>query len=568
MVKKFILPICILILIVCTACKFQHTIAPPEEDNFNKIRGWSILSDNEENALRVIEAANDYMINHLQLSHDIVWDLKDIKNEQKRGLVNKLINYAHDKGIPEVTVWDHALYSLDYYPDEFKTGPEGTINLDNEEFWEWLKEDYRIMLDLIPRVNGIILTFIETGARVEEQYSAHLLTPADKLAKVIDEIAEVVVNERKLKLYARTFIYTREERNNILNCIDKIKNEDVILMVKEVPHDFFLTHPVQLYVSRLKRPVLIEFDAGHEYSGQGIIANTFVEKTAERWRFYQHEPNVTGYVARTDRYGTTSIIDRPSEILLYVLYIMNMEPKISCEQIYNDFITLKYGKGALPHIKHAFENAYEIVTSSIYTLGLCMANHSTLSCDYQSIYNRFVSGRWMENPVVRIEHAVNKEFHYYKDVVNHLAPKHLKEPGARLFIEDPFIYDSSWVNPEELMNKEYLGYIVSEKDYGVRLSVEALQSIEKAEPFVTRSEFQDLYQTFYRTLVKARLSRGTAKAYFSYRIMSAYPSVNDSQLLDIFWEGIHEMNEMAEIIKHQFTDSPQGEWTWINELRV
>ncbi|HEX5171516.1 MAG TPA: hypothetical protein VFW11_20200 [Cyclobacteriaceae bacterium] len=544
------------IILVMTGCNNRQT--GPETRTFARINGWNILSDNEQNALSVIDAAGEYNVNHVQLSHQIVHDLREAREEGRRTLCNKLIDYAHAKNIQEVLVWDHALYPLDYYPDEFKTGPDGTLDLDNEEFWEWFRNDYRQMLDLVPHVDGIILTFIETGARAENQYSVKLKTAAEKLAKVIDEVAEVVINERNLKLYARTFIYTKTELANILSCIDKIKNDKVMLMVKEVPHDFFLTHPVQSYIDQLKRPVLIEFDAGHEYSGQGIIANTFVEKTAERWRYYQHYPQIIGYVARTDRYGTTKIIDRPSEILLHTLHALSQDPDINDQQIYDDFISKEYGKEALPHLKSAFSKSYDIVTSSLYTLGLCMANHSKLSCDYQSTYNRFVSGRWMKRPVITIDHDVNKEFHYYKDIVDHLAPKFLKETGARLFKEDPFVADSAWVHAEDLMNREYLTYIMAEKDYGVRLSTEALNDIEEAEPFVTASQYHDLYDTFYRTLIKARLSRGAASAYFAYRIW-CLPEQRDQQLLDTFWSGIDEMNEMAKIIQSTFKDSPKGQ---------
>ncbi len=565
MIKKT-LSLWTLIVLGFVACTNQTGSVKTSEQAYLQIRGWNILSDNEENAYSVLDAANDYQINHLQLSHDIVHDLREVKDEKKQVLCNKLIDYAHDKGIAEVTVWDHALYPLEYYPDEFKSGPEGTIDLDNKEFWQWLKADYREMLDLIPCVDGIILTFIETGARVENQYSLHLKSASEKLAKVIDEIADVVINERGLALYARTFIYTREELKSIISCFDKVTNEEVKLMIKEVPHDFFLTHPLQSYIHQLKRPVLIEFDTGHEYNGQGIIANTFVGKTAERWRFYQQESRVIGYVARTDRYGTTKIIDRPSEILLYTLHALNQNPDISDDRIFNDFIIKKYGNEALDHIKPAFQNAYDIITSTIYTLGLCMANHSTLSCDYQSIYNRFVSGRWMEEPFIFIEHGIDEKFHYYKDVVNHLAPAHNKEPGARLFLEDPFLNDSSWIITGELMNRDYLAHIITEKDYGVNLAENAHQHIQKAEPFVTSTQFQDLNQTFLRTLVKGRLSRGAAKAYFSYRIWTSDPAERNQQLLDIFWEGIDEMSDMAAIIIEEFKDGPQGEWTWAKDL--
>jgi len=42
--------------------------------------------------------------------------------------------------------------------------------------------------------------------------------------------------------------------------------------------------------------------------GQGVVANTWPEHVMKRWNSYIHCPNVTGYVARTDRYGNTSIV--------------------------------------------------------------------------------------------------------------------------------------------------------------------------------------------------------------------------------------------------------------------
>ena len=129
------------------------------------VRGWTILSDVEADGMAVIAAAPEYGINHLQISHEIVHDLNEVRDEAKRGLTNRLTDAAHRAGIQEVVVWDHALYGLGYYPERFRTGPGGTIDLDDPEFWAWLKQDYREMLDLVPEIDGIVLTFIETGAR-------------------------------------------------------------------------------------------------------------------------------------------------------------------------------------------------------------------------------------------------------------------------------------------------------------------------------------------------------------------------------------------------------------------
>ena len=90
-------------------------------------------------------------------------------------------------------------------------------------------------------------------------------------------------------------------------------------MMKETPHDFFLTHPNDPFIGKINKPTIVEFDTGNEYNGQGVIANTWPEYVTKRWTDFIKRPNVIGYVARTDRYGTTKLVGSANEILLYCL---------------------------------------------------------------------------------------------------------------------------------------------------------------------------------------------------------------------------------------------------------
>ena len=139
-----------------------------------------------------------------------------------------------------------------------------------------------------------MLTFIETGARAERQHSTKLPTPQDKLAAVVNAVADVVIGERKLTLYARTFSYTHEEYRNIAGAIAKFQRPEVRLAMKEVPHDFFLTHPNDFFAGTIARPTIIEFDTGAEYNGQGLIANTWPEHILERARDLLRAPTRDG----------------------------------------------------------------------------------------------------------------------------------------------------------------------------------------------------------------------------------------------------------------------------------
>lgn len=80
--------------------------APPEPPGAGTaVRGWTILSNSEPDALAVIAAAPAYGINHLQLSHQVVEDLTDLRDAARQQLVERLIAAAHGAGIREVLLW-------------------------------------------------------------------------------------------------------------------------------------------------------------------------------------------------------------------------------------------------------------------------------------------------------------------------------------------------------------------------------------------------------------------------------------------------------------------------------
>jgi hypothetical protein len=528
-----------------------------------RVRGWTILSNSKEDGLTVIAKAREYDINQLQLSHDVIMDLREIRNPSKLMLVREFTEAAHKTGIPEVVLWDHALYNLNYYPDEFKTGPKGTIDLDNPEFWKWFKQDYRAMLNLIPDIQGLVLTFIETGAHVEDQYAQILKTNAEKLAAVVNAVADVVIKERKLKLYIRTFSYTQKEYNTVIGSISHLNNPNIILMMKETPHDFFLTHPDDLYAGTINRPTIIEFDCGNEFSGQNIIANTWPEYIIHRWSDFLRRPNIMGYSARTDRYGDTRIIGHPAEILVYTLKRYGEDTTLTTSAILDEFISKQYGAKALPFLKPAFSKAYDIISSTLYTLGINIAFHSALNFDsYEPSYGRHVPGRWITPPVTYIGHDVNRSFHYWKDIIQHLAPARYKKPTGSIRQETPVAIDSGWISPVELMDTVYLNYIITEKAYAVKQAEEALTLIEKSRPYLTSEAYNDISQLFNRTLLTAKLYLATARAYWGYRVFARGKEFQTETVRKIITNGLTELKSTAMLIKNYPYKVPKGQWNW------
>ncbi len=528
-----------------------------------QIRGWNILSDSFEDDIVTISAAGSYNINHLQLSHDLVMDLQELRDPKRQKLVNDLISEAHGKGIEEVVVWDHAFYNLKYYPDQFKTGSGGTIDLDNPAFWEWFREDYRNLMSLAPQADGVVLTFIETGARAENQHSVKLKTGPEKLAAVVDAVADVVCNELGKQLYIRTFAYTDAEYLNTIGCIGYIKNDKVRLMMKETPHDFFLTHPNDKYAGTIDRPTIMEFDACNEFNGQGVIANTWPEYIIRRWSDLIKRPNVIGYVARTDRYGDTRLVGTPNEILLYALKRFTEDQSLSADQISEEFISNKYGKKSLRCLKPAFGLAFDIVSSSLYTLGTNIANHSKMDYDpYKSSYGRHVSGKWLDPPVVYVAHSVNREFNYWTDIIEHLSPARFKNADGPLSEEAPRVIENNWVTAGEKMNEAYLKYIIAEKKYGVKQAEKALKMVKNAGKVMDEEAYKQVYNLFYRTLITARLYEATATAYFGYRIYAQGEAYQSDWLKAAMKDALDKMLIIADEIDNYREKVPRGQWNW------
>lgn len=550
------------VMLLVSATEAPFAGAAPQPDG--QVRGWTILSDSDAGADAVIAAAGAYRVNHLQLSHEIVHDLREVRDPARRAQTNRLTDAAHRAGIDEVAVWDHALYNLNYYPERFRTGPSGTIDLDNPDFWTWFKQDYREMLDLVPGTDAVVLTFIETGARVERQHSLRLKTDAEKLAYLVDRVAEVVVDERQQNLYLRTFGYFPAEIERTVDAIELVQHrEGIRVMAKAVPHDFFMTHPNDQWVQTIDRPTIIEFDTAGEYNGQGKIAGAWPEEHVNRWRYYERLPNVIGYTARTDRYDESRIVGTPTELNLFALHRATQSRHVPVERIYWEYAIQTYGLPAAPKVRAALRRSFDIVTSSLYTLGTNSANHSRLDYEpYCSSYHRSVSGKWMDPPEVTVGHDVNRRFHYWIDVVDHLSPAACKTDGI-LRREAGYVLDNGWVKPGNNMEPAYLDYIVAEKNWSVRQAEAAVADIESARRHLRPDQYRQLKAYFERTLLTVRLHRSVSKAYFGYRIWVRDPALRTPALQRTIWDGLNEARDVAAQVRAYPDKATTGEWNWV-----
>ena len=558
------------------------------------VRGWTILSDNAAGDREVIAAASSYHLNQMQLSQRLVNRLKDLRGDEKKlGLLNELTDLAHAAGIQEVAAWDNTIYSVEYYPEKFRTGPNGTIDLDNPEFWAWFKADYRALLDQIPNINAIVVQVMESGGNIISQSSKKMPEDAQKIAALVNAIADVVINERHMNLYTRIYPNDRPDNPHISEMVNLL-DPRVRLLIKVTPLDYFLTVPNSAFIGALPRPTVVEFCPASEYGGDAIVAGALVDDHVRRWRELSHRPNVIGFSARTDLFLESRLVGRPGEINLYALKRAGEDPNLTSEEIYDEFITAHYGAAAVPEVKAAFKNSFDIVTSTFYTLGTPINHNSKVEYEtYTPPYMELCAGRWNNPPIGFVGHDVNREFHYWRDVINHLAPAFVKDPkyeidtirsvemragGVGLFYgtantQTKAYYPSDaaanrkWLTSGEAMDETYLRYILTEKNYGVKLAEDSLHHIENAKASLRPEDYEQLYHYFNRTLITARLWKAATASYFGFRVWCRGAEFQTPYVNETVQKGLTELKQLATVIRDYPVKPWKGQWDWSEESK-
>ncbi|MFL5619165.1 MAG: hypothetical protein ACJ79A_12340 [Gemmatimonadaceae bacterium] len=260
------------------------------------------------------------------------------------------------------------------------------------------------------------------------------------------------------------------------------------------------------------------------------------------------------------------LVGHPAEIDLYALARVVEDPNVTADRVSADFITAHDGAAARPFVARAFRNAFDIVTSNLYTLGTNVANHSRLDYDgYSSSYARHVSGKWIEPPVAHVRHGVNRGLHYWRDVVDRIAPPSAKEPKGAQWSEVPWVRDSGWIHPGERMDEATLRMVLTEKRWGVAKAKESLHAIEDGRGVLRPADYRELHALFERTLLTARLHEGVASAYYGFRIWTRGDSARTTEVRRAIRTGLAEIAEVSAAMRAYPTPPPVGQWEWAKD---
>jgi hypothetical protein len=480
------------------------------------IIGWQFHDDDVDYLSEMIDLAPEYHINHVELSHNMVWHTEDIlDNPEKQVQVNNLINQAHQNGI-ELFIWTHE---ISYLPDQFFVN--GKTDLDNPLLWEWLEEKYHQLFQAIPEVDGIVLTFSETNIPI---YNDDLvITEMDKPERVTKllNIVNGVCKEYGKKLWARTWAADEWVTEGVIAADENIWVENKNVNCDFCPYGEY--HPnTGIYGDRNQ---IIEFDLNGQYLGRSWIPSPHPDFLKDMID-YAKSKDIDGYVGRVGTFkqdwegplGTLTIpnthaINTPNEINLFAFTKIIENPEANTEEIWMEWTKKKYGEEAAPHIISAYKRTFDII-SQLYFMEtgedssyINMNTHSAIS--WWGIFDdpdRPEGGYWEK------------------------------------IISDPvFVAVSTGASLDEEVNQRF--------DPLIEMTELSLNDIEQAKPHLTPAQYNYLKESLERESYVLKVFKQIKKILISYGMVEINQAEEYQEPLNT---NLQELLNLADIIEQKF----------------
>jgi hypothetical protein len=425
-------------------------------------RSWQLHDPDWNHLQKAIPMAAEEGMNRIQLSHNIVMDAEELwekeGHEERLEVVRKAIALAHEHGL-KVDMWTHEVSGV---PEEY-LAEDGRCVL-NEDLWEWLGEKYEHLFDLVPELDGLVLTFSETDYAVYQNDKVISDEPEMKrIARMADAIYDVCLKRGKI-LMIRTFVHRPTELDWIGQAMQSIAEsiEDqsqLVVMSKCVPHDwhpYFPYNPMLGNVGGMRQ--VVEIDLGQEYTGKSWILHGEVGYVRDVLE-YARSKGVIGSVARVERKNLHAL-GTPNEVNIHAFSRLVRDPSLTTEQLWQEWTEGRYGAGAAQYLIPALKNTYDVTNIILYPQEQWINRHSELA-DWKYAYR----------------HITDYKGYSVK----------------------------SWLNSQkyERMHRELLHpvpetflRIRNEKELARQLSRDCLENLERARPYLSEEDYSELLHYF------------------------------------------------------------------------
>jgi hypothetical protein len=187
--------------------------------------------------------------------------------------------------------------------------PNGTICPTIPFWWDFLRDKYTELFEVLPDLSGIIVspgTFeskLSIAMNICDCPSCSTTTPTEWYTNLIRSIYEPIHSAGKT-LVVRDFSYSKANQNMIMNAVQSVSS-DIVAALKTTPHDFYLTFPNNPRIGQEgSNPQWVEFDTWGQFYGCGLFPCGVVEDMQRRLT-YDRAHGAVGAWFRTDLEGMT-----------------------------------------------------------------------------------------------------------------------------------------------------------------------------------------------------------------------------------------------------------------------
>ncbi len=477
-----------LVLLALPVCLLFPLTVKTATPNF-PIRGWVLLLDDMDYLRETIQKAPEFGINHLELSHAIVHHADELFSDPDRVVrVRELINLGHQNGA-KVYIWTHELNGV---PRAFWV--RGKLDVDSPRFWKWLRDKYKRVFDLIPEVDGLVLTTVETEVVIYDDVRVRSsLPPAERLLKLYTELLKVCKRHRK-ELWVRTFNSQPEGYFWTQQAL-KHAPKDIRVLTKHVFFDWWEYYPLNPLLGDVGDHVQVaEFDLCGQFHGHAYYPWLLGDYLGYRVRQLV-ERHVDGAVARIAWHGRHSF-GTPNEGNIWAFSKWLNEPGLSAREAYGDWARQRYGDRAGDKVLDILLRTNDLVQKILFVRGF----KSMESGNVSSLKHLLV--------VRKLHPLVTRDFiSRYKPGLRPLAEELAHPvPGTRV-----------WVRHE--------------KEDALRIARQCLRDLEVLRPELVPSRYRELRDGFARAALAARVWKPLGELSVAFGIWEQSRNENDAEVL-------------------------------------
>lgn len=427
---------------------------------------WQFHNNDPASLHRGIDLAAERGVTQVQLSHEIINQADDLfRRPGLPGLIRSLARHAHARGI-QLYIWTR----------EFHGGPSWLAerpDMDGPRFWDWIRQKYRRVYDLVPEVDGLVLTLheVDVPIYIDDRVASRMSAP-DRVARLL-AVMDEVGRQRGKKLIVRTFVGRPEHLPVVVEGIGR-SPPTVAVMSKDVPGDYGWRQPFAPEVGALPdREHLVELDLAHEYFGQSLVPFLYPQHLARRLQ-WMRSAGARGVVARIEREGH-SVLGTLSELNLLTLEKLLADPDHDAEDAWRESVRERTADptGRLADILQRTE---AVVEKTFLVQGFYFLNN----------------------------HSRVPELPY--------AHSHLWENYLPLWVPSLQPAHQALLHP----SLETYRQVVEEKDEAVRMAERNLQEVEGMRTQLPPSSYSELVKELTRERDAAILWRAMADAYFAH----------------------------------------------------